>query len=942
MRRIALYLVRWLVRHRVALFVATVALAVFCALMIPNINVNTDMTSYLPESYSMKQGMEIMETEFTGLEEQASDYSLSLSEGIDALPKGLGKTIIIGVAMVFVVLAIMCSSFMEVVLFLITIGVAVLINVGSNALLPSVSQTTNMISPVLQMVLSMDYCIIMMNRFRDERVRGKDPVMAMNLAVGGTAAPIFSSAFTTVVSLLMLCFIRLKIGADLGIVLAKGVAISLVCTFTLLPALIIWCRKAIEASRKKVPVLPAASMAKFQFRFRYPIAALFLAAVIAFWFLQSRTPIFFAPPGWDKDEEVSEEQIKPMMLIYSNQDEAAIPDLLDSLSKDPKVTEAISYPSLMEKPRTAAEMMALVRSLAGDRLPQEIPDSLLNLVYYARFHPERTEKFSLATLQESAESLRKSGLMPADRDFDIEAMVRKQFESPSTPRKSQPAESQSSVHDGQQDPKETLADSLSGEADSLGVQDDSLNVDDTPRTNSGRPTYEQITTPLGAAEMAEFLQTNPKQVSTLFRMAGRKNGEMTPDEFIRYVRKNILGKKKYAMFLPKGAKEDLATTEALYDEILAAGPDTTAVAVKPDPSLLADTQTDTTTVDKAPETPVVKKPKAPVYTALDALVDMHLSGKKYLSSTVCNTLNKAKIKVSQDEMDLLYLYTAAMLDEGPETRMSPLELLNFVADTLLVSPSIASVAGDTARVAVVEARDSLLNGLGVLRGPEHSAAVLLTTYEVESERSFAFVDSLRAAANNVLEGDHYWVSESEMYKELKDGFPRELLMLTLLTILALYIIVGLNFRSTLVPIPLIMTVLSGVYANVIAGGFGGDGIYYLAYLIVQGILMGATIDYSILFTTCYLYARQADGVQGALEAAYKGSSHSILTSGLILALVPFAMSFTMQDVLVAAILKNLSIGAAVVLVFILCLLPGVLATLAPLLKPRKKFSKKKK
>ena len=234
-----------------ALFIGTVAVAVACAFLIPKINVNTDMTSYLPESYSMKQGMTIMDEEFTGLQEQAGEYSLSFSEGIDALPKGLGKTIIIGIAMVFVVLLIMCSSVLEVVLFLITIGVAVLINTGTNALLPSVSQTTNMISPVLQMVLSMDYCIIMMNRFRDERVLGKDPVIAMNRAVGGTSGPIFSSAFTTIVSLLMLCFIKLKIGADLGIVLAKGVFISLVCTFTLLPALIIWCRKAIEASRKK-------------------------------------------------------------------------------------------------------------------------------------------------------------------------------------------------------------------------------------------------------------------------------------------------------------------------------------------------------------------------------------------------------------------------------------------------------------------------------------------------------------------------------------------------------------------------------------------------------------------------------------------------------------------------------------------------------------------
>lgn len=938
MRRIALYLVRWLVRHRVALFVATVTLAVFCALMIPNINVNTDMTSYLPESYSMKQGMEIMETEFTGLEEQASGYSMSLSEGIDALPKGLGKTIIIGVAMVFVVLIIMCSSFLEVVLFLITIGVAVLINVGSNALLPSVSQTTNMISPVLQMVLSMDYCIIMMNRYRDERVLGKDPVAAMNRAVGGTAAPIFSSAFTTVVSLLMLCFIKLKIGADLGIVLAKGVAISLVCTFTLLPALIIWCRKAIEASRKKVPVLPAESMAKFQFRFRYPIAIIFLAAVIAFGILQFRTPIFFAPPGWDKDDDDTEEQIKPMMLIYSNEDEAAIPDLMDEFSADPKVVDAISYPSLMEKPRTATEMIALVRSLAGDRLPQDIPDTLLNLVYYARSHPDRTETFSLATLQESAEALKASGLMPEGRDFDIAAMVQRSFATPAKPKTVKQPEPVVET-------PPAVTDSIASPADSTVSAPDSTVVHTTPTApdDPHTPTYERITTPLGAAEMAEFLQTNPKQVSMLYRMAGKRNGEMTPNEFIRYVRKNILGKKKYAMFLPKGSDEDMARTEALYDEILAAGPDTTSVAPTPAQELIADAgQSDSTAVAPAPEAPVVKKPAPIPYTPLDALLDMHLSGKSYSSGKVCQALQKAGIKVTKDETDLLYLYTAAMKDEGPETKMSPLELLNFLADTLLVAPSIASVAGDTARVAVVQARDSLLHGLGALRGPEHSAAVLLTTYEVESERSYAFVDSLRAGSGRVLEGDHYWVSESEMYKELKDGFPRELLMLTLLTILALYIIVGINFRSSLVPIPLIMTVLSGVYANVIAGGFGGDGIYYLAYLIVQGILMGATIDYSILFTNCYLYARQADGVEGALVAAYKGSSHSILTSGLILSLVPFAMSFTMQDVLVASILKNLSIGAAVVLVFILLLLPGVLATLAPLLKLRKKFSKKKK
>ncbi len=927
-----------------ALFIGTVAVAVACAFLIPKINVNTDMTSYLPESYSMKQGMTIMDEEFTGLQEQAGEYSLSFSEGIDALPKGLGKTMIIGIAMVFVVLLIMCSSVLEVVLFLITIGVAVLINTGTNALLPSVSQTTNMISPVLQMVLSMDYCIIMMNRFRDERVLGKDPVIAMNRAVGGTSGPIFSSAFTTIVSLLMLCFIKLKIGADLGIVLAKGVFISLVCTFTLLPALIIWCRKAIEASRKKVPVIPAARLASFQYRFRYPIAVVFLAAVIAFAVLQFRTPIFFAPPGWDKETDETEVKIKPMMLIYANEDEAVVPDLLEQVSKNPRVVEAISYGALLEKPRTASEMLALASSLAGDRMPQDIPDSLLGLVYYARSHPDRNEQFTMATLQESAESIKKSGLMPEGRDFDIAAMVRRQFAAPAKPKKTEapkpaePAESNvPSTVDSTANPSDSTTTAVETTTDRPAPT-----APDDPHT----PTYERITTPLGAAEMAEFLQTNPKQVATLYRMAGKRGGEMTPDEFIRYVRKNILGKKKYAIFLPKGSNEDMARTEALYDKILAAGPDTTAVAQTPVPAdsagvALASADSAATVTPVAEPAPVVKKAPAPVpYTPLDALVDMELSGKKYGATKVCTALNRAGIKVSQGEIDLLYLYTGAMQEGPTDEKMSPLELLNFLADTLLVSPAIAGVAGDSARVAVVQARDSLVNGLGALRGPKHSAAVLLTTYEVESEKSFAFVDSLRAY-DDALKGDHYWVSESEMYKELKDGFPKELLLLTILTILALYLIVGFNFRSVLIPIPLIMTVLTGVYANVFAGGFGGNGIYYLAYLIVQGILMGATIDYSILFTTCFLYGRQSDDLQGAIEAAYKGSSHSILTSGLILAIVPFAMSFTMQDPLVASILKNLSIGAAVVLVFIFWLLPGVLATLNKLMKSRKKFQKRK-
>lgn len=166
--------------------------------------------------------------------------------------------------MCIAVLLVMCSSVMEVLLFLVTTVFAVVLNVGSNALLPSVSMMTNSLSSVLQMVLSMDYCIILMNRFREEKAGGKPKVEAMHGALRESASSILSSATTTIVSLLMLCFIRLKIGADLGVVLAKGVTLSLLCTFTVLPALILWGYRAVEATRKKVPRFPAAAMARFE------------------------------------------------------------------------------------------------------------------------------------------------------------------------------------------------------------------------------------------------------------------------------------------------------------------------------------------------------------------------------------------------------------------------------------------------------------------------------------------------------------------------------------------------------------------------------------------------------------------------------------------------------------------------------------------------------
>ena len=225
--RLLSHIAFWLVKHRILLFVTMALLAVGSIFLIPHVNLNGDMTIYLPDDSPMKQGMDLMAEHMPAIQEYMQTEGNLVVDGMQLMPKDLPQTIATGVAFVFLVLLVMSSSVMEVLLFLLTIGFAVAINLGTNAFFSSVSTLTNSLALILQMVLSMDYSIILMNRYRQEKNRGALPFPAMVKAVDRAASSILSSAFTTIVSLLMLVFMKLKIGADLGYVLAKGVALSL-------------------------------------------------------------------------------------------------------------------------------------------------------------------------------------------------------------------------------------------------------------------------------------------------------------------------------------------------------------------------------------------------------------------------------------------------------------------------------------------------------------------------------------------------------------------------------------------------------------------------------------------------------------------------------------------------------------------------------------------
>ena len=966
--------------------------AVVCAIFIPRVNVNSDMTLYLPDQSQMKKGMDRMaqtlpnldqhmrlmgvmltdttlvadapavldsltghltldsvrqrdsltlfrfnmtsSTDTDAIKEKVSAYYGSKAvvevDGDNMVMTGIGEVILIGFAIFFVVLTIMCRSYMEVVLFLATTGLAVMMNMGTNALLGTVSLVTHSLAAILQMILSMDYSVILMNRFREEKDKGKASPEAMSAAIDASAPTILSSALTTFVGLVMLIFIKFKIGADVGWVLSKGVVFSLLCNFTVLPGLILMFEKAIQKTGKRTPSVPVAPVARFERAFRWPLTVLFVAIFVGAFILQKRTEITFSA-YWPTPITDAFPPDNPVMLLYDTAEEASIPDLLDSLSQDPDVVSTLSYPSLALKQLTAKEMTERFSSISP-----LITEELLDVVYYAKAHPKRTERLRLSQLEESANILAEGGLIPAGLDLDSLTLP------PEEP---------------EEEPEEVPVEEVPVPVEETPQIQDVPDIEDTlvaeePSTAPADTTapglsYEDVTTPLTASQVADLVGADRRLISMVYRMAGKKGKEdtMAPYLLVRFVRNEVLSDKRFSRMIPKADADRIHETGRQMDSVYAAGP---VVAITDPAGLIAKADSvvtvhpplqDTSALAAVvpPVVPVQEPEPEPEYvpTPLEVLAEMAFTDARYPSREVFKALKGAGMDITQEEIDLLYLYTASRLYPEKDYKMSVGELLSFVGDDLLKDPSFVNLVPEETAEEIAEAREMLSSGTDILRGEECSLALALTSYPGESARTHEFVGRLQEMVDRNLDGEHYLIGESVMYKELKDGFPRELLMLTILTVLAIFVIVALTFKSLIIPVILILTVMSGVYVNVYACGAGGKSMLYLSYLIIQGLLMGATIDYSILFTGYYRNCRRIMGIRKSLAVTYYRTVNSILTSGLIITIVPFVMSHVVKDQLTASIMHSLSMGALAVILLILFVMPGVLAALDPLVVPKK-------
>lgn len=719
----------FIVSRRNWILAAAACLTLVCMLLSLRVGVNYDMTKYLPDQSAMKKGMDIMNAEFPsmgadksirvmaeGLDEEKQaelleklkalpyvesvahdgsekyhkgDYSLFVistayeygspeeraiesalakdfqqyhtvyrndNPGADGVsPWLLGGAIVILVA----ILAAMCQSWFEPLLFLVNIGAAIMINEGTNLVMGQVSYVTSSIASVLQLVLSIDYSVMLMNRYRQEKARGLEKREAMAAALCNCVAPVTGSALTTAAGLLALAFMQFKIGLDLGVALAKGVLISLLCVLTVLPGIVLLGDGLIEKTAKKTPHLSLDGLARFSFKRRYFLSALFVVMFGAFYFLQGNTLIAYTLTKVDPIVDIFPPE-NILVIVYENKDEEKMAALSDALEKHPDVTQVMGYPSIFGKAYGATE----------------------------------------------------------------------------------------------------LADALDGLAGGMGV-------------------------------------------------------------------------------------------------------DTGAAGISFDPSLL-------------------------------------------------NTVYS--------------LYFAGTSTPAEEQKLTIPQLFDYVHDKLLKNPLLSGMIPAGMRETVAGAKEQLEDGMRMLKSDRYSRMIVYTYLPVESEETDALLNAVENAAKE-LTGDHYLIGNSAMSREMQASFGDELRTITLLTAAAIFLIVLITARSFIIPALLVLIVQCGVYITVTVVGWQGYSIYFLALLVVECILMGATIDYGILYASYYRENRKTRGVAESLKAAYDGSVHAIMTSGLILVLVTGIIGYTYADPTIAEICRTISTGALSAILVILLLLPGLLAAL---------------
>ncbi len=282
--------------------------------------------------------------------------------------------IAVAVVLALIIMSLLMDSWILPFVVLATIGMAILYNMGTNIFLGEISFITQSIAAILQLGVTIDYSIFLIDRYHEEKLRYATREEAMANAVVKSITALMGSSLTTIFGFLALCFMRLKLGFDIGFVMAKGVVLGIVSVIFVLPAMLLLFEEYIDKYRHKSLMPEFPKLNNFIFKHRKVLAIIFVVLLVPAYFVQSK-----ATPYYSMDKALNETFISVQGLekLKADFDMATTHFIIfdDSLPSG----EIIQMENEIKSLDGIATVLAY-NSIVGPAIPDDIiPDDILSI-----------------------------------------------------------------------------------------------------------------------------------------------------------------------------------------------------------------------------------------------------------------------------------------------------------------------------------------------------------------------------------------------------------------------------------------------------------------------------------------------------------------------------------------------------------------------------------
>ena len=268
--------------------------------------------------------------------------------------------VVIAVAISIIILSLLMDSWVIPVVFMASIGAAIVYNLGSNFFFGQISYVTKALAAVLQLAVTMDYSIFMWHSYEENLAKTPDDRRgAMARAIKETLSSIVGSSITTVAGFIALCFMSFTLGLDLGIVMAKGVIIGVICCVTVLPSLILVFDKAIEKTRHKQIMPDFKKIPKFITKYFYVFIIIFIILLVPAIYGYNHSEVYYdlsesLPEDLEsvKTQKIMNEDFKMgsanIVLLDNKVNDRTVKKMLKDLNKVKGVKRAIGLESIID------------------------------------------------------------------------------------------------------------------------------------------------------------------------------------------------------------------------------------------------------------------------------------------------------------------------------------------------------------------------------------------------------------------------------------------------------------------------------------------------------------------------------------------------------------------------------------------------------------------